>query len=474
MAAGTATGAPAAEALPPRHASPIHIAARVTLREDGSPMAKASEAPTFNMKVVVQETGLKPDTLRAWERRYGLPNPQRTAGGHRLYSQREIDMLKWLIARQEEGLSISNAIELWQSMEADGRDPLLDYREPGAAAALAPPLQGGVIEESCAAWVDACLAFDEHRAQHVLAQAFALFPMETVCFEVLQKGLQAVGRGWYEGRVTVQQEHFASAQAVRQLEALLSAMNTAVRHGRLLLACPPEEQHTFGPLLLALLLRRRGWDIVYLGANVPLERLEASVRSIRPQLVILAAQTLITAATTLSVAQLLQTIDVPLAFGGAVFNQLPDARARIPGHFLGEDLAQAPERIKALLDDLPPSPTVAPQPLAMSTALDRFQEQRAFIEAYVHQEVQDEALTTAILANANEDLGNNIEAALQLGDLDLLWANMAWVQGLLVNFHYRMPEALMRHYLTTYRDGADRYLGEPGRLVVHWLSRLVA
>ena len=53
---------------------------------------------TYNLKAVVQETNLKPDTLRAWERRYGLPNPERTAGGHRLYSQRDIDTLKWLIA----------------------------------------------------------------------------------------------------------------------------------------------------------------------------------------------------------------------------------------------------------------------------------------------------------------------------------------------------------------------------------------
>jgi DNA-binding transcriptional MerR regulator len=73
------------------------------------------ETPTFNLKAVIQETGLKPDTLRAWERRYGLPSPKRTPGGHRLYSGRDIDMLKWLIARQEEGLSISRAVELWRA-----------------------------------------------------------------------------------------------------------------------------------------------------------------------------------------------------------------------------------------------------------------------------------------------------------------------------------------------------------------------
>ncbi len=62
------------------------------------------DTPIYNLKAVVQETGLKPDTLRAWERRYGsLPEPNRTGGGHRLYSQQDINTLKWLLARQDEG-----------------------------------------------------------------------------------------------------------------------------------------------------------------------------------------------------------------------------------------------------------------------------------------------------------------------------------------------------------------------------------
>ncbi len=70
----------------------------------------------------MQETGLKPDTLRAWERRYGIPEPDRSGGGHRLYSQHDINTLKWLLARQEEGLSISRAVALWHSLMDEGRD----------------------------------------------------------------------------------------------------------------------------------------------------------------------------------------------------------------------------------------------------------------------------------------------------------------------------------------------------------------
>ena len=73
-----------------------------------------SRSPVYNLSAVLRETGLKADILRAWERRYALPKPQRTAGGHRIYSEYDIRIVKWLKARQLEGLSISRAVELWK------------------------------------------------------------------------------------------------------------------------------------------------------------------------------------------------------------------------------------------------------------------------------------------------------------------------------------------------------------------------
>ena len=119
--------------------------------------------PRFNLKVVVQQTGLKPDTLRAWERRYGLPVPGRSRGGHRLYSQHDIDTIKWLMARQREGLSIKRAVELWQQVEAEGRDPLPVATPIAAPAAPIPVsyLAGETIAQVRQQWIDACLAYDE-------------------------------------------------------------------------------------------------------------------------------------------------------------------------------------------------------------------------------------------------------------------------------------------------------------------------
>ena len=440
-------------------------------------MPDASTTPTFNMKVVVQETGLKPDTLRAWERRYGVPAPERTAGGHRLYSQYEIDMLKWLIARQEEGLNISHAIELWRQLESEGQDPLLSYGHEAPAPPTPKPalVSGGRIDALREAWVEACLRFEELTAQQILAQAFAVFPMETVCFGLLQKGLQQIGAGWYEGRVSVQQEHFASALAVRQLESLLASMAPAVRKERLLVACPPGEQHTFAPLLLALLLRRRGWDVVYLGANVPLARLEAAVEAIKPQMVLVAAQTLPTAGTTMEMARLLQGMGVPLAYGGGVFSQTSDtqteatARERIPGYFLGMSLPEAVAKVEGWLHTLPPLPAFSPVSAAHKAARLHFEERRTLIESYVHENGQTTGVPRPLLLSINKDLGDHIIAALTLGEIALLTPNMEWVQGLLMNMQYRMPAKTLRRYLSLYADGAAAHLDERGEPLLAWL-----
>lgn len=115
-------------------------------------MNASMEFPTYNLKAVIHETGVKPDTLRAWERRYGLPNPERTTGGHRLYSQRDIDTVHWLVARQEEGLSISHAVNLWHALEAEGKDPLAEMRmaEQDTATSTVTELSKGIPSPRCA------------------------------------------------------------------------------------------------------------------------------------------------------------------------------------------------------------------------------------------------------------------------------------------------------------------------------------
>src|SRR5512141_2226556 len=127
-----------------------------------------STTPAYNLKVVLKETGLPADTLRAWERRYGLPVPQRTPGGHRLYSERDIHTIKWLMARQAEGLSISRAVDLWNEQIASGSDPLAGTLPSAITLLSVPAVLSQSVETTLDAlrshWIMACMNFNESAA----------------------------------------------------------------------------------------------------------------------------------------------------------------------------------------------------------------------------------------------------------------------------------------------------------------------
>jgi DNA-binding transcriptional MerR regulator len=429
---------------------------------------------TYNVGAVVQETGLKPDTLRVWERRYGLPMPERSTGGHRLYSARDIATLKWLLARRKEGMSISRAAALWHSLEAEGQDPLrmtaptFPGDSPPTGAEAAP------LADLRQEWVAACLAFDEERAEAILTQAFGLFPPDLVAVELLQNGIAQIGKGWYRGEVTVQQEHFASEQAMRRLNALVMANPPPTRVGRVLVACPPEEEHDFAPLLLTFLLRRRGWPVLFLGARVPLTKLKETLVATHPHLVVLAAQQLTTAATLLEVAEMLQYEKFPLAFGGRIFNLLPELRERIPGRFLGETVVDSVETVEQLLS--------APDLISTTTkttawaegdrdALDNYRERQFAIEAALWSDLDESGIPYASLAMANAKLAENIIAALRLGDINYLGNEIDWIKGLLDN--HAIPAEHLGRFAKAYHQAASAHLDERGRPILDWFKERI-
>jgi MerR family transcriptional regulator, light-induced transcriptional regulator len=421
----------------------------------------------YNLKAVVTATGLTPDTLRAWERRYGVPHPQRTAGGHRLYSQRDIDMLRWLIARQHEGVSISRAADLWNQLTEQGRDPL-GVQLPTSAPLLVAGSVGLLRQE----WETACLAFDEPAAESVLSRAYALHPPEIVCLEVLQAGLADIGDRWYQGEVSVQQEHFAVQLAQRRLERLMAAAPVALRPGRILIACAPAEFHTFGSLLFALMLRWRGWSTLFLGANVPLERIDVTVVDTRPNLVVLSAQRLHTAATLLGAARLIADLGFTVAFGGRIFSLSPSLRPRVAGFFLGEGLLEAVATAERLAESMPPTPKGEPVPERFARALEQYRDRQTLIEIEVGRATRGGHLSRAELGIANDNLAESIEAGLALGDLGALGPDLDWLGGLLANRH-RSANAL-RDYFAAYHRAAAATLDDRGAPIVEWLSRLSA
>jgi hypothetical protein len=211
--------------------------------------------------------------------------------------------------------------------------------------------------------------------------------------------------------------------------------------------------------------------VVYLGANVPVERLETTVSATSPQLVILAAQRLHTAATLVEVAESLQHLGVPTAYGGRIANVIPKLRDRIASHFLGEDLDLAMRTVERLMTASRPLPAVEPVSESYRRARDHYREREGLIEADMSAEARSMTVSPRYLAIANWHLAQNIDAALALGDMSYLGTDIEWVAGLLGN--YDLPVEGLRSYLVAYHKAAKQHLDERGEPVVTWLDQVL-
>lgn len=305
------------------------------------PLGRLSTAPVFNTKAVTHETGVPADTFRAWERRYGIPRPQRTAGGHRLYSERDIAIIRWLRDRTDEGMNISQAVMLLENTLV----PPAPERESRAVTRLADEL------------VSALTSFDAQQAERLVSEAFALYPFEEVLLQLIQPAMVEIGERWHRGEINVAAEHFATHFVRRKLSGLLNMFDTNGLRSTIIVGCAPDELHDLGALLVALFLTRHGWHVVYLGPQVPLADLLETVRMVRPDLVCLSASTSKTAAQLLEVARALAEAFplVSFGYGGSVFNANPDLCATIPGVFLGQDAGALVEAAATLLSKGSPS-----------------------------------------------------------------------------------------------------------------------
>src|SRR5689334_5603147 len=174
-------------------------------------LTQLSTSPVFNTKAVARETGVPADTFRAWERRYGMPRPQRTAGGHRLYSERDIAIIRWLRDRTDEGVNISHAVLLLtNSLDAPAIGTLADNDEARAI--------GQLIDEI----VQSLTSFDSTQADRILSEAFSIYPFEQVLLDLVQPAMVDIGERWHRGEINVAVEHFATQFVRRKLAGLLS------------------------------------------------------------------------------------------------------------------------------------------------------------------------------------------------------------------------------------------------------------
>jgi MerR family transcriptional regulator, light-induced transcriptional regulator len=219
-----------------------------------------------------RRSGVSPELLRAWERRYGLLRPTRSTGGLRLYTAADVDRVRLMQKHLAAGLAAAEAAALALRARAGDEAPASD---------LAP----AVLRDDFSAAVD---GFDEPAAQAVLDRMLAAATVDTLLGEMILPYLHELGARWERGETSVAHEHFASSVLRGRLLGIARGWGLGVGPTAVL-ACLPGEQHELGLIAFGLALRARGWRIVYLGADTPIETVEDASRRLDPSAVVLTA-----------------------------------------------------------------------------------------------------------------------------------------------------------------------------------------
>lgn len=216
-----------------------------------------------------RRSGVSPELLRAWERRYGLLQPTRSAGGLRLYSTDDLARVRAMQHHLAEGYAAAEAAALaTQSTRQTGEEPVTPTATDELATSLA--------------------SFDDGQAHAVFDALLARLSIDALLRDVIVPYLHELGEGWERGEVSVAQEHFASALLRGRLLGLARGWGRGVGPVAVL-ACAPGEQHDLGLLAFGLALRARGWRIVYLGTDTPIASVADAARSCNPDAVVVSA-----------------------------------------------------------------------------------------------------------------------------------------------------------------------------------------
>lgn len=368
----------------------------MTEKDAGGPELEGfSDVPMFNMKAMVQLSGVAAPTLRAWERRYAILSPERAQNDYRLYSRRDIAIIRWLKERVDAGMSISQAIALFRHFEEEQQQlpgeklPLASSSLPSSSLdAQLNIAQGGEQEEgerekqevSPAAsprgqelaaresantspetydmhvvrerLLTAFNTFDEAAASQLMASMLAIYSMEQVCAELIKPTLWEVGRLWEQRLINVSIEHFASAFFRGLLTNLFHSMSPTATGPLIITCCAPGEEHELAALMLSLLLRRAGLHIAYLGQSIEINGLLQTIRQLSPALVCISATFVSCIDIVTELGEKLQQVPPPrptLVFGGQAFEQHSQCIARIPGVYLDGELQHIITELKRLV-----------------------------------------------------------------------------------------------------------------------------
>ena len=304
------------------------------------------DEPKYPVKRVSDLTGLNPVTLRAWERRYGILKPKRDDNQYRLYSDRDLAILRWLIHKRSSGVSISTAAaDLHDMIAQDSWPEVIPFGIAQTKTVSTVPVQR---------YVDDLFSFikkhEEVEAARLFEDLVSKFDLETLVEKVITPTLVTIGQAWVQGDLMISTEHFATAFLLSRLNNLYISLPIVNKGPKILIGGAPTEEHEMGALMMAALLRNRGYRVEFLGANLHLDDLTDYSQQIKPALVVLTASTNRAGMELLRAQAKLNTISPApkFCYAGFAFDFDPELVKKIPGIYLGSSMVKALDHIKSL------------------------------------------------------------------------------------------------------------------------------
>jgi DNA-binding transcriptional MerR regulator/methylmalonyl-CoA mutase cobalamin-binding subunit len=277
--------------------------------------------PRHPIRVVAARTGLSLDVLRVWERRYGAVSPTRTKGGQRLYSDADIERLGVLKRATEAGRGISQVAALPHEELAR----LVAQDEAAAAGAeRRSERRPGGEEPPSTRYVSKALAavaeLDPIALDGVLRQATFALGARLFVGGVLTPVLEQIGSRWRAGDLMPAHEHAASVVIRRLIDWIGLDADPGGAAPRIVIATPAEEQHEFGAMLAGASARGVGWQVTYLGRDLPVDDIAVAARQTKADCVALSLVYPAAAGQFITSLPLLRRQlgeDMPILVGGA-------------------------------------------------------------------------------------------------------------------------------------------------------------
>lgn len=268
----------------------------------------------YTIKQASARTGLGAPLIRAWERRYGVIAPTRTASGYRLYDEAAIKTLQAMRALVDSGWTASEAARAIGAGEIAVDDIAV---EPSTSGGVAPTTAAAHRARLVDRFVAAAESTSPAETEAALDEILASGSFEAVVDDLLLPAAAALGDSWAAGRLSVAAEHAASAAIARRLAAAYQAGAIAGRPAAVV-GLPPGSRHELGALAFAVALRRRGVGVLYLGPDVPVDAWVDVTRRTRARAAVIAVVTEADRAPATAVVEALHAEGVPIVAAGGV------------------------------------------------------------------------------------------------------------------------------------------------------------